>query len=221
MKDIAFGRGAPFAVKCVGFEKRPGQTFVDARTETPVIGDQFADGKTFLRIMDRRREIVSQFQFPEFLLQLRPGVNATGHADWQHAGRRDRLALQFREFGFHLLVAQTERRTAASVDSVKFVFLRAVNDGEEIAADAVRNRFGQAERGVRGDRSIHRAPAAFQNLEADLRGERHARANHAVSGQHFRAGGEILSGNPVDLSVERKRECKEKRGRGRNKSNQR
>src|SRR5207247_158240 len=97
----------------------------------------------------------------------------------------------------------------------------AVNDGEEVAADAVRNRFGQAERGVRRDRSVDRAAAAFQNVETDLRGQRHARANHAVSCQHFRAGGEILSSNPIDLGVEWKGESEKEHGRGRGKADKR
>ena len=42
----------------------------------PVIGDQIGDRKTFLGIMDRRREIVAQLQFAEFLVQLGPGVDA-------------------------------------------------------------------------------------------------------------------------------------------------
>ena len=169
--------------------------------------------------MDRWREIIGEFQFPEFLVQLRPGVDATRHADRQHAGRRDRLALQLRELGFHLLVAQAEGRTAAAVDSVKFVFLRAVNDGKEVAADAVRDRFGQTERSVRRNRSVNRAATAFQNVDADLRGQRHARANHAMPRHHFRARGKILSGDPIDLSVELKGERKEKRSGGRNKTN--
>ena len=126
--------------------------------------------------------------------------------------------MQFGELGLHLVVAQAERRTAAAVDSVELVLLRAVNDGEEIATDAVRNRLHQTERRVGRDRGIDRAAAAFQNVEPDLRGQRHAGANHAVPRQHFRAGGESLPGDPIDLGVERK-ERNEKRSGGRSETN--
>ena len=84
---------------------------------------------------------------------------------------------------------------------------------------AVRDWFHQTERSIRRNRSVNRAAAAFQNVDADLRGQRHARANHAMSRQHFRARGEILSGDPIDLSVELKGERKEKRSGGRSKTN--
>ena len=111
------------------------------------------------------------------------------------------VRFSFVELGFHLLVAQTERRTAAGVEPVEFVFLRAVNDREKIAADAVRNRLHQTEGGVRGDRGIDRAAAALQNIETDLRGRGNARANHSVTGQHFGARGEGAPGDAIDLGV--------------------
>ena len=70
-----FARSAAFAVERVGFEKSAGQPFVNPRTERPVIRDQLGDRKTFLRIMDRRREIVAKFQFAEFFVQLGPGID--------------------------------------------------------------------------------------------------------------------------------------------------
>ncbi len=88
--------------------------------------------------------------------------------------------MQLRQFGFHRVVTQAERRTAAAVDPVKFVFFRAVNDREQIAADSVRDRLHQSERGVRRDRGVHCAAAAFQNFDPDLRRGRHAGANHSV-----------------------------------------
>ncbi len=109
--------------------------------------------------------------------------------------------MQFGELGFHLLVAQPKRRTSTAVDPVKLVFFRAVNDGEQIAADPVRDRFHQTERGVCGDRRVHRAAAPLQNIDADLRRRRHARANHSMSRQHFRPRCEILSGDAIDLGV--------------------
>ena len=117
---------------------------------------------------------------------------------------RNCLAIQFRQLGLHLVVAQTERRTSAAIDSIKFVFLRAVNDREKIAADAVRDRLHQTERGVCRDRRVDRAATAFQNIDANLRGRGHACADHSVSRQNFRSRGEILSSDAIDLGVKPK-----------------
>ncbi len=93
--------------------------------------------------------------------------------------------MQFRELGFHLLVAQPEWRTTAAVDSVKFIFFHAVNDREQIAADPVRDRLHQTERRVCGDRGIDRASAALQYIDPNLRRRRHARANHSLPRHDF------------------------------------
>ena len=114
--------------------------------------------------------------------------------------------MQLRQFRFHLLVTQTQWGTSAPIDSVKFVFLRAVDDGEQIAANAVGDWLHQTERRVRRDRRIHGAAASFQNVEAYLRSCRHARANHSMSRQHFRPRGEILSRDSINLGVQGKNE---------------
>src|SRR5262249_35838327 len=107
------------------------------------------------------------------------------------------------EFGFHLIEAQAKGGTTAAIDPVKLVLLGAVNDREQISADSVRDRLHQTKRGIRGDRGINRAPPAPQNVNAYLRGEWHARANHAVSRDYFRTGCPVLASNAVDLAVER------------------
>src|SRR5437762_877235 len=68
LEDVPFTRGASFAIKRIGFEKRSGQSFVETRTERPVIRDQVGDWKTFFRIANRRGEIVAKFQFAEFFV---------------------------------------------------------------------------------------------------------------------------------------------------------
>src|SRR6266403_6126465 len=108
--------------------------------------------------------------------------------------------MQLVELRFHLFIAQTERRAAAAIDAVKFVFFRAINDGKKVAADSVRNWFHQAKGGVGRDRSIDRVTAALQDVEPDLRSCRHARANHSVPGQDFRARGKGFSGDAIDLA---------------------
>src|SRR5258707_6514389 len=61
LEDVAFTGRAFFAIKRVSRDKRSGQSFVEARTERPVIRDQIGDWKTFLGIANRRGAIVAQF----------------------------------------------------------------------------------------------------------------------------------------------------------------
>ena len=115
------------------------------------------------------------------------------------------LRFSFVELGFHLVIAQADRRTSAAINSVKFVFLRVVNDGEKITADSIRDRLHQTKRRIRCDRRIDCAAATFQNLNTDLCRRWHARANHSVSAEHFRPRCEIFSGDPIDLGEPRVR----------------
>ena len=57
------------------------------------------------------------------------------------------------------------------------------------------------ERRVRRDRGIHRAATALQNLDPDLRRQRHTGAHHSMPRQHFGARGKRLAGDPIDLAV--------------------
>src|SRR5262249_41329673 len=129
-ENVALRRSAALAVESVGFEKPAGQSFVKPGTKRPVIRDQVCNWKTFLGVANRRGEVVAQFQFAKSFVQLRPCVDATGNADRQHAYRRNRVAMQLHQFGFHLIVSQAKRGTAAPVDAVKRIFFRAINDGE-------------------------------------------------------------------------------------------
>ena len=74
-------------------------------------------------------------------MELSPGVHRPRHANRQHAVWGNCFAMQFRELGFHLIVTQAERRTSAAIDPIKFVLFRAINDSEQIAADAVGDWF--------------------------------------------------------------------------------
>src|SRR5215467_286870 len=68
LEYVAFIGRASFAIKRVGFDERSGQSFVEARTERPVIRNQISDWKTFLGIANCRGKIVAQFQFAEFFV---------------------------------------------------------------------------------------------------------------------------------------------------------
>src|SRR5207244_10669373 len=69
------------------------------------------------------------------------------------------------------------------------------------------NRFHHAKGGVGRDRSIDRVTAALQDVEPDLRGCGHARANHSVPGQDFRARGKGFSGDAIDLAERNPEAC--------------
>ena len=137
LENVAFRRRLPFAVERVGFEECAWKSFIEPRTECPIVRDQLSDWKTFFGITNRRGEIVGEFQFAEFLVEFGPRINRSRHADRQHPLWRNRLAIQFVERGSHLLVTQAERRTPAPVHAVKFVLLRDVNNRKQIAANSV------------------------------------------------------------------------------------
>src|SRR5205814_2280401 len=171
------------------------------------------DREYFSGVSDWAGKVVTYRELAEFFMKLCPGIYRSRHADGQHAARRNCFAMQLVELGFHLLVAQAERRTAATVQSVELVFFRAVNDGEQIAADAVRDWFHQAKRRVRRDGGIDRVAAALQNIEPNLRRQRHARADHAMPRENFRASRECLARDAIDLGEERRRN-QQKREKG-------
>src|SRR5437588_9271564 len=57
-ENIALRRSAAFPIERVSFEKRAGDSFIQARAKRPVIRDQFRDWKTSLGISNRRRKVV-------------------------------------------------------------------------------------------------------------------------------------------------------------------
>ena len=115
LENVAFRRGATFAIKGVRFQKCAGQTLVETRPKRPIVSDQFCDRKTFLGITNCRGDIVAQLEFAEFFVQLSPRIHRAGHRDRQHAERRNCFAIQLVEFGFHLLIAQAERGASAAI----------------------------------------------------------------------------------------------------------
>src|SRR6266404_543370 len=59
-ENVALRRSAALAVERVSFEKRAGQSFIQARPKRPIVRNQFRDWKTLLGISNRGREIVAQ-----------------------------------------------------------------------------------------------------------------------------------------------------------------
>src|SRR3954467_14167248 len=98
-------------------------------------------------------------------MELAPGIDGSRDANRKHPARRDHFAIQLLQLGLHLFKTEPERRTAAAVQAIELVFLRAVNDREEVAADPIRDRFHEAESSVRRDRRVDCGAAAFENVE--------------------------------------------------------
>src|SRR5215467_1652118 len=65
LEDVAFTGSASFAIKRIGLEKCSRRSFIEARTERPVVRDQIGHRKTFLSIANRWGEVVAQLQFAE------------------------------------------------------------------------------------------------------------------------------------------------------------
>src|SRR5262249_2807855 len=117
--------------------------------------------KTFFGIPNGRRKVITQLQFAKSLMQFRPGIHGSGDADRQHASRWNCFTMQFCQLSLHLLITQTEWRTSAAIDSVEFVFLRAVNERKQTPANSIGDRLHQTERRVRSNRRVYSAATVF------------------------------------------------------------
>src|SRR5436190_6486818 len=144
-------------------------------------------------------------------MHLTPSIDCSRNTDWEHAPRWNGTPVQLLELQFHLFVTQPQWRTPAAVETIKLVFFCAVNDGEKIAADSIRNRLHQSKSSIGRDCCVDRATAPFQNVEPNLCRCRHTRAHHSVPRQHFRARRERFAGNPVDLGDRNSGACKYKK----------
>ena len=194
--------GQAAGIHAISLEERSGQMLAaqDRHVALPVEGDELAERKSLLGITDRGGEHLRQRQPAELRMKLGPAVDRARHADGQQAVGRDRGAVELCELGLHLLVAESERRAAGGVEAVEFFRLRIPDDGEQVAADAAAHRLHQAQRGVGRDGGVDRRAAGLENIEAGLRRERLAGADHAVLRDDFRAGGERSAGDAVHLS---------------------
>jgi hypothetical protein len=105
----------------------------------------------------------------------------------------------FAELGEQLSRLSPSGRAARGVEAVELFRLRLVDDGEEVAADAAAGGLHEAERGVGGDGGVDGRAALAQDVEADLRRERLAGADHAVLGDDLGTGGKGAAGDAVGL----------------------
>ena len=114
-----------------------------------------------------------------------PGTVTEWMPRLRHLGMSLRLQQRRRQAG---------RRPAAGVEAVERAGLRVVDDGEQIAADAVRLRLDQAHDGVGRDGGVDRVAASLEDLHAGLRRERLAGGDDAVFGRDPRSADDDAHG---------------------------
>src|SRR5690606_6253813 len=81
-------------------------------------------------------------------------------------------------------------RPSAGIQAIDPAGPGLVDDGEEVAADAVVVRLHESHDGVRGNRGVHGVAPALQDLYAGTRRQRMARRHDAEPGGHLRAAGD-------------------------------
>ncbi len=199
LEHVALRRGLAGGGQGVRFLPRAGQVFEGREVAAPVEGDGLRDGVALLRVPDGPREVIGEGELAELVVQRSPAVHAPRDVDGQHADGRQEGAVQLGDGVARLFVGKPLRRAARAVEAVEFVLLGDVDDGEQVAADAVGDGFHQAERRVGGDGGVDRVAAALEHVEPDLTGRGHARADHPVRPERLRARGEGLAHDAVDL----------------------
>ena len=154
------------------------------RRRRPEAGGDFHHRKAVLRVPDRRREVGRERQLAEPIVQRGPTADRSRH---RH-GERPAV----RHFGktFQQIGAERPRRPPARVQAVDLVLPGDVDDGKQVAADAVHHRLGHAGDRIRRDRRIDRVAAAREDLHRRLRRERLAGRRHPVL-----RGGDRTSGD--------------------------
>jgi len=79
-------------------------------------------------------------------------------------------------------------RSAGGVEAIEPLGLRVVDDGQQVAANAVHARLDDGENGGGGDRGIDGVAAILQHFQAGGRRQRLARGDHAVAANRGRPG---------------------------------
>ena len=163
---------------------KPGLSLNAATEPAQFDGDDGGDGKALLGVADRRREDLGERELPVLRVELEPAVAGARDAPGVRAVERDRAVGERRD----LLGRQRERGAAGGVEADDFLLRRVPEDGEEVAAEAVRRRLHQAEAGVRRDRRVDGAPPLAQDLHSRLSAEGLGARHHAVLGPDGGAG---------------------------------
>ena len=137
------------------------------------------DGEAVARVARRGLQRARQAELAEALGEHAPAADAARHGDGVDAVARHRLVAQ-------RLIALDGRRArgaSAGVQPDQRARGGVPDDGEEVAAQPADEGIDDLERGVGGDRRVHRVAASLEHVEAGLRGERMRRGDQPVGGQ--------------------------------------
>ena len=134
-------------------------------------------------------------------MQLIPTIHGAWNRDREHAARRDFIDPQLLQLGAHPVVAQPQRRTARRVKTEEFLFLRAPDNREQVAANPVAGRLHQSEGRIGRDGRIDGISPGLEHIETDLCSEGLAGGNHAILSYDLGTGGEGATGDAINLSV--------------------
>src|SRR5438034_11152275 len=77
LEDVAFRRCAAFAIEGVRLQECPGEPFINARTERPVVRDHLGDRETLFGITNCWGEIGTHVQTPDLILYIITGINVS------------------------------------------------------------------------------------------------------------------------------------------------
>ena len=167
----------------------------------PVRGDDGGDGEALLGVADGRGEDLGERELAVLRVELEPAVAGTRDAPGVRAVERDRAVGERRD----LFGRERQRRASGGVQADDLLLGRIPEDGEEVAAEAVRRRLHQAEAGVRRDRRVDGAPPLAQDLHSRLSAEGLGARHHAVLGPDGGAG-RLASAFRGPFGEERKRD---------------
>ena len=165
--------------------------------------DDRCDRMAFAGIAHGRGEVVGHAALAEAFVHGEPRIDRSGHRDRQRTIGWQRLgAVELLE---QLIERLVRGRAPRSVDAVQFARRGIVDDGEQVAADAVPGRLHQAQRGIGGNRRVHRIAAILEHVERDLRRERMRGRGHAML-RDYRAARPVRADRPTpapDLRLDR------------------
>src|SRR5579862_8890888 len=174
-----------------------GEIFVgikDSFLGGPVGGVPFGDGQPVAGEFDGGREDFGEFFGAEAGEELGPAVDRAGNSDVVDA----ELGHFVDALGFQKFDGEIFGSPAGGVEAVELFGFCVVDDGEEVAADAVHHGLDDADGGVGGDDGIDGVAAVGEDLGADLGGEgRFSGDDAAASDDHgasFGAVARLLSG---------------------------
>ena len=142
----------------------------------PVRGRPFRNWESVLRRSNRRRQILRQLLPSKLVCQFLPAIHRARDGNriyslLRHAANS--LLLQ-------ILDRQSFGRPSARVYPIQLVRLRVINNGEQIAADAVHHRLDHSHHRVRRNRRVHGIPATFENAHTCLGCQRRLRRNNPI-----------------------------------------